>query len=751
MNNFLLYLLESSVCTGLFYSVYHFVLRKDSFHNLLRGYILFSIITSLAIPQIPNEIIPRFHGSAQPDFSTAQFSKIIPQYAQVFNELTIVNPTWTKQKDEIVSITQVQNAKLTSMSFTKFIFIIYLLGVFLFSVRFILNIIKIIFLIKRNERVKLLGLNIIYLKSDSPSFSFLNFIFLHKNNLYASDVQQIITHEKIHVRQWHSLDILFIELVKIVMWFNLCIWLFKVSLARLHEFYADEQLIKQTNSLEEYKELLLRQYLGNFSIELVHPFNSSPLKTRIAMMNKAKSGKTARLKLLFALPVLAIGLLSFTKTGTTFTENQSDQNSLAKIEELVNYYLHTNQLNGNIVVYQNGDMVYEKSVGYADFKTKRELNITTPFLLGTVTEPFTSLAIMILKEQGKLKYSDSLSQYFTDLPAFMDPITVQQLLNRTSGIPPSDDYWPVATGVSSNNSIYQVIRKMNMLYFKPGTDYQESSSNYILLAIIIEKVTGLTYQQFVKSNILLPSKMKDSYFLDEDNFMGNKRAIGYNTNGELFDYPQFTLGNSGIVSTISDLHKFETCLYSGKIVSNTELNKALTQTKLENGNDPHYSYGFQLFGEKNDKMAGHYSWYGGTKSLLWTNRANKSSIIALTNNSWPRFEEMTTKIMRILNNKSCAVPFDRVPIEISPDSLKSLAGNYKLDKGNGDIKIKLENNKPYIFYNNSDKSYQLYAETTGRFFIKEYDLEFIFQRNEADSISGFIIHGDEDTQCSRVQ
>ena len=749
MIQYLQYLLEVSACLALFYGLNHFALQKDSFHSLVRSYILFSIVASLTIPIIPNNIIPKFPTTLNSGLPLHHEKENHTKLTNNVNSTKNTQFSISKHQSIETKFVQSDSKGLTSSLFSILLFIIYFSGVLIFLARFSSNIYKIFLIVHLNKVVKYDNFKIIYLKSDFSSFSFLSYIFLQESYFSTPDEQQVIAHEKIHIQQKHTIDILFIELVKIVLWFNPFIWLFKSSLVKVHEFFTDDQLLNQTGSPEKYKELLLKQYLGNYSLELVHPFNSSLLKTRMTMMNKAKSGKAARFKLMLAIPIVAIGLFAFAKTSPLISG--TDLNKKEKIEKLLNYYISTNQFNGNILVYQKDNLLYQQSYGYADLKSKEKLNINTPFLLGSVTECFTAASIIILKEQGKLKYSDTLPQFFNDLPKFMGSITIQELLNHTSGIPPTDDFKPVESGVTNNKDIYEIIRKMDQIYFKPGTEFSYSSSGYVLLALIIEKISNQTYQQFVQSNILSPTKMNDTYFLDEYNFLKKNRAIGYKTNEVLFDYPQFTLGNSGIVSTVHDLHKFETSLYSGKIISNDELKKALTKTKLENGEEINFGLGFELYGKKEDNIAGHYSWYGGTKSILWSEIDKKNCIIALTNNSWPRFWEMVGKISRILNDKPIMQPVNKVSKMIIPEDIKPLLGNYRKEGDKYDIKIRIDKNKPYAFSELSSDTFQLYAFAPDTFFINEYEVLFIFHKNKSNSISGFTIHGDEDTKYVKVE
>jgi hypothetical protein len=298
--------------------------------------------------------------------------------------------------------------------------------------------------------------------------------------------------------------------------------------------------------------------------------------------------------------------------------------------------------------------------------------------------------------------------------------------------------------------MYEFFKKMDQLYFKPGTDFRGSQSGYILLALIIEKVSHQSYEQFIKENILSPTGMKDTYFLNEQNFYGNNRAIGFKKDGTVFDYPQFTMGNSGIVTTVFDLRKFETNLYAGEIVSLAELKKAQLPIKLADGREIKIGSGFELFGNQGENITGHYSWFGGTKAIFWDNLDKQYSIIALTNNSWVRFTEMVAKISRILENKPYKLPADKDSVNIDEAMMKKMEGMYKLDKHDFRIKINLENNKPYVSFYPFEESYRLYASSKEQLFIKEFDLQFELHKNRNDSVISFTLKSDEDAIYSKI-
>ena len=192
------------------------------------------------------------------------------------------------------------------------LWLIYVLGVFVMSIRLSCNLLQIRKLKAESPHEVRGKYLIIHLKEDSPSFSIFRYIFLNDNNLNSGDRKDILLHEEIHIKQGHTYDIFFIELCKIIFWFNPVIWEIKKSLSKVHECLVDENVLKSgPECVQDYQSLLLKQYLCSFKIDLANPFNYSLIKFRIAMMTKTKSVWWAKFKLILAIPVIIVGLAGF--------------------------------------------------------------------------------------------------------------------------------------------------------------------------------------------------------------------------------------------------------------------------------------------------------------------------------------------------------------------------------------------------------------------------------------------------------
>jgi hypothetical protein len=275
MTDFMFYLLESAACLALFYFGYWLFLRKETYFNLNRIYLVLSLIASL--------IIPAFKVTSP--FLTAKAPGNMYSYPASVTSLK----TWGAGET---------------------LLLIYTLGVALFLARFIFHMIKLYFVVKRFGTQKVNGLKIVSIDKDFSPFSFLNFLFINDRHIPEHNMRRIIAHENIHIKQHHSFDILLIELVTIFQWFNPFVWPYKKSLQETHEFLADYGVIAQGFSTAKYKLLMFEQHVGLKLFEFANSFKQSQIKRRITMISKIKSRGTAKLKLLLMIPLALLLVLA---------------------------------------------------------------------------------------------------------------------------------------------------------------------------------------------------------------------------------------------------------------------------------------------------------------------------------------------------------------------------------------------------------------------------------------------------------
>ena len=300
MTQYFLYIVEISICLALFYLVYALFLSGDTFHHLKRFYLLSAVIISILIPQLPSNRI------------SEKIEKSLISNNNVQTDYSNYHDTFEKVVFGNVPVRFGAKSSTKGFPVNLILTVIYFIGLIYMSYKLFTNLLTIRKLVLSNSKEKHRGFYIVNLPEGYSSFTFFNYIFLNSKNLNREDKERVLLHELEHYYQKHSVDIIFLEIIKSFLWFNPIIGLIKKSLVKTHECLADKRVISsKLENKEEYKSLLLKQYLSNIKIELAHPFNYSLIKFRINMMTKKESKRWAKYKLFFALPVLILGLVSF--------------------------------------------------------------------------------------------------------------------------------------------------------------------------------------------------------------------------------------------------------------------------------------------------------------------------------------------------------------------------------------------------------------------------------------------------------
>jgi TonB family protein len=194
--------------------------------------------------------------------------------------------------------------------------VIYLTGVAIFTLRLIFQLIQLAMIVHRNKITRLEGMNIVFVDRGYSPFSFFNLVFLRKEYFADGKFTPVLAHEKVHIRQYHTLDLLLIEIVTIVQWFNPFVWFLGSSMKGIHEFLADAGVLKEGFIKNDYQTLILNEAMGLQVNNLTNNFNVSLIKNRIYMMTKSHSGSWAVSKLLFIVPAIICLVLIFSAGST---------------------------------------------------------------------------------------------------------------------------------------------------------------------------------------------------------------------------------------------------------------------------------------------------------------------------------------------------------------------------------------------------------------------------------------------------
>ena len=311
----------------------------------------------------------------------------------------------------------------------------------------------------------------------------------------------------------------------------------------------------------------------------------------------------------------------------------------------------------SVIVIDGDKVLFKKAYGLANVESKIAATTHTNYRLASVTKQFTAMAIMILAERKRLSYDDSLASFFPGFPEYGKQITVRQLLNHTSGIIAYEDVMDEkATVPLSDQDVLELMKQQDHTNFPPGSAYRYSNSGYVLLGLIVEKASGVSFPEFLRQNIFAPLKMKGTVLYHRDDRSDEAhRAYGYSKRGDVFvrtdqSLTSSTRGDGTVYSSVEDLYKWDRALRGTKLVKDTTLQQAFTSGANV---DEDTGYGFGWFIEKRhgQRTVWHSGNTIGCTQFIRRYLDRKFTIIVQANRSNAPLAELADKIEEIYLNE----------------------------------------------------------------------------------------------------
>ncbi|MDR1792629.1 MAG: beta-lactamase family protein [Bacteroidales bacterium] len=301
-----------------------------------------------------------------------------------------------------------------------------------------------------------------------------------------------------------------------------------------------------------------------------------------------------------------------------------------------------NHFNGCILIAQGSSILYSNCTGYADFQSKKRINSLTRFELASVSKQFTAIAILQLFEQGKLKLTDSVQQYIPTFP--YSGVSISQLLCHRSGVP---DYFKFADKFQENKDFLidnDSLERMLEAHFQPltfpsGTSFNYSNTGYATLALIVEKISGQSFPEYVKRFIFEPAGMKNTCFYDQKAYMDGKNfAFGHKKDKKVYqkDYLSGIFGDKGIFSTVNDLFLYNNALDSNKLLKEETKNMAFEPHNLDLSQCNNYGYGWRLDCDKNGSALVYHGGLWNGNNTLFIKRLDDNVLIIFLSNIYNR-------------------------------------------------------------------------------------------------------------------
>jgi len=303
------------------------------------------------------------------------------------------------------------------------------------------------------------------------------------------------------------------------------------------------------------------------------------------------------------------------------------------IHALVSRQHENRQFNGNILVAREGNVVYRHAFSAAG---KEPNTLETPSNIASVTKQFTAMAIMILAERGKLHYDDPASRHIPGLSKLTREVTLRHLLTHTSGIPDVGDLGIDKPRLREEEVLKAVIAQQAD-FAKPGAKYRYSNAGYVLLAMVVENASGKPFGRFLQEIIFAPLGMSHTQ-LSKDS---DKRG--------------YAKGDSGILSTVDDLLKWDQALYTDQLVRQATLDEAFTPGRVQEGKST-YGFGWNIMQPDGTRYVWHTGNTANFRAFIGRRLEQRLTVIILTNLGNSRRLEISEAIFNILNGKPYAEP-----------------------------------------------------------------------------------------------
>jgi len=433
-----------------------------------------------------------------------------------------------------------------------------------------------------------------------------------------------------------------------------------------------------------------------------------------------------------------IGLLGITLGLALPTEAQD---LAAKIDAYLKPFVESNNFIGIVRVSRGERVLFEKGYGMANYELRVPNGAETRFHIASVSKAFTAAAILLLEERGKLATSDPLSKYFPGYPGG-DKIRLEHLLTHSSGIPNVNNFPEYNRESFFHHSPADIVAMFRdkPLDFEPGANNRYSNSNYNVLALVIETVSGQSYGRFLQANIFDPLGVRSTAHDGDASALIPNRATGMEPQGlrDLKLAPRIDwsikTGNGSLVTTASDLAKFARAVFEGRLLRPASLAKIMS-------GGPVFPYGWTSRNRSNRKLKGAGGRSPGFVSNLDYDPGDGTCVVILSNSYSPVTQDPIASAVEAIVFGESPRPEPTAPVKPRAGELAALAGKYQMpdDYYVPGLILTLEDRGDYLEARSPDGTTTfIYPVGDGQYLDRSYWARARFTRDQAGRVTGFI-------------
>lgn len=454
--------------------------------------------------------------------------------------------------------------------------------------------------------------------------------------------------------------------------------------------------------------------------------------------------------------VLALALLAVAGCRQIGLGARPQPTQQQEMETFVQAHLATGNFMGAVLVARGDEVLFQGGYGKADLELDVPNTPESVFRLGSLTKQFTAAAILQLQEQGLLDTNDTVDRY---LPAYPhgDEITISQLLNHTSGIP---DYEFLESRMVYRNAVSpdELMAKFSglPLDFMPGSQFKYSSSGYVILTAIIEKVSGQTYADYLAEHIFRPLGMEATRYDNADTVLAG-RASGYTWDGDAYHNAEFfdmsnVAGAGGLVSTVGDMYKWDRALYTDALLS-PPAREAFFTPSVSTGDGLSYAYGWFIRETPEHTQAIHSGGINGFVTFVIRDAATQLYVVVLSNVEHGAAEHIAQGLTAIAYGEPYDMP-EQPPavevVEVDPAVLQKYAGSYQVS---ADMTFTIMAEAGRLFGQSpGGPKFEIFPTSETEFFAKVADIKLHFEVGADGAVTELVIHeGGQEYHAAKVK
>ena len=317
----------------------------------------------------------------------------------------------------------------------------------------------------------------------------------------------------------------------------------------------------------------------------------------------------------------------------------SGREARVNVDDLFTAYSGSAVPGASVVVIRDGQVIVRRAYGMADLEHRIPARPETDYRLASVSKQFTAMAVMLLAKDGKVRYDQPIRDVFPELPPATAAVTVRHLLNHTSGLLDYEDLIPeTRTTQLNDDDVLALLASKDSVYFPAGTQYRYSNSGYVLLGLIVARVSGMSLPTFLRVRIFEPLGMRATVMHVEGSDTIPHRAYGYSPRGGTFEQTDqsitsATLGDGGIYTNDDDMVRWDQALYDTTLVDAATLDKATTPPQLPAAAETQYGFGWFVDGYRGERRWRHTGETSGFRNAIQRFPRRRLTIVVLTNRS----------------------------------------------------------------------------------------------------------------------